>query len=166
MLQRKNDPVYPSGMDIAIHYVCPHCLKTVRVPPTPKEVSINCPYCKERFALVLLSRDSDYAGIIRTVQERLQIDDYTAAKALVDHVPALLRRDMTYEEAAELVRYFQPNATVKLVQDRGSSDEELLSAREVSLPAQEEEKHGLGFGGTVAAVIVGVVAAVLLLSIL
>ena len=52
MLQRKNDPVYPSGMDIAIHYVCPHCLKTVRVPPTPKEVSINCPYCKERFALV------------------------------------------------------------------------------------------------------------------
>ena len=42
----------------------------------------------------------------------------------------------------------------------------VLSAREVSLPAQEEEKHGLGFGGTVAAVIVGVVAAVLLLSIL
>lgn len=115
---------------------------------------------------MLLSRDSDYAGIIRTVQERLQIDDYTVAKSLVDQVPALLRRDMTYEEAVELALCFQPNATVKLVQDRGSSDEELLSAREVPLPAQEEEKHGLGFGGTVAAVIVGVVAAVLLLSIL
>ena len=148
-----------------------HCPECGREVSDQAAACIHCGYPlakarEERFALVLLSRDSDYAGIIRTVQERLQIDDYTAAKALVDHVPALLRRDMTYEEAAELVRYFQPNATVKLVQDRGSSDEELLTAREVPLPAQEEEKHGLGFGGTVAAVIVGIFAAVLLLSIL
>ena len=147
---------------------CPECGKEVS---DQAAACIHCGYPlskarEDRFALVLLSRDSDYAGIIRTVQERLQIDDYTAAKDLVDHVPALLRRDMTYEEAVELARYFQHNATVKLVQDRGSSAEELLTAREVPLPAQEEETHGLGFGGTVAAVIIGVVAAVLLLSIL
>ena len=149
----------------------------IHCPECGKEVSDQAPACihcgyplakarEERFALVLLSLNSDYAGIVRTVQLELLIDDHAAAKDLVDHLPALLRRDMTYEEAVELALCFQPNATVKLVQDRGSSVEELLSAREVPLPAQEEEKHGLGFGGTVAAVIVGVVAAVLLLSIL
>lgn len=52
MLLNKNGPVYPSGMEIMIHYVCPHCHKTVRVPPTPREVSVTCPFCKGRFALV------------------------------------------------------------------------------------------------------------------
>ena len=58
----------------------------IHCPECGKEVSDQAPACihcgyplakarEERFALVLLSRDSDYAGIIRTVQERLQIDD-------------------------------------------------------------------------------------------
>ena len=147
---------------------CPECGKEVS---DQAAACIHCGYPlakarEDRFALVLLSLNSDYANIIRTIQLELLIEDRDEAKALVAHLPVLLCRDMTYEEAVELARHFQPNATIKLVQDRGSSDEELLAAREVPLPAQEEEKHGLGFGGTVAAVIIGVVAAVLLLSIL
>lgn len=148
---------------------CPECGKEVS---DQAAVCIHCGYPlnraqEERFALVLLSLNQDYAGIVHTVQLELLIDDHNAAKDLVDHLPALLRRDMTYEEAVELARRFQPNAVVKLVRDRGETDEGLLSAQEPPLPVDpEEEKHGLGFGGTVAAVIVGIFAAVLLLSIL
>ena len=136
---------------------CPECGKEVS---DQAAVCIHCGYPlnraqEERFALVLLSLNQDYAGIVHTVQLELLIDDHNAAKDLVDHLPALLRRDMTYEEAVELAR------------DRGETDEGLLSAQETPLPVDpEEEKHGLGFGGTVAAVIVGIFAAVLLLSIL
>ncbi|WP_294515059.1 zinc ribbon domain-containing protein [uncultured Intestinimonas sp.] len=147
---------------------CPECGKEVS---NQAAACIHCGYPlskaqEERFALVLLSRDSDYVSTILTVQERLQIDDYTQAKNLVDHLPALLRRDLSYDAAVELASSFRPN--VKLVRDRGETDEALLTAPDIPLPDSQEKKAqaGLGFGGTVAAVIVGIFAAVLLLSIL
>lgn len=150
----------------------------IHCPECGREVSDQAPACihcgyplsqaqEERFALVLLSRDSDYVSTILTVQERLKLDDYTRAKDLVDHLPALLRRDLSYDAAVELASSFRPN--VKLVRDQGESDEALLTAPAVPLPDIREEKKaqtGLGFGGTVAAVVVGILAAVLLLSIL
>lgn len=147
----------------------------IRCPECGKEVSdqakacIHCGYPlaedqAERYALILMSLNSDYSGNITLVQEQLEIDDYTQAKALVDAVPTVLRRGMTYEECLALARCFQPKANVKMVLDTGVGEDELVDARYVDIPSEPLVKEPMGFGGVVCAVILGVIAAILLLS--
>ncbi len=142
----------------------------IRCPECGKEVSdqakacIHCGYPLaetrvERYALILMDLNSDYSGNISLVQEQLKLDDYTQAKALVDAVPVVLRRGLTYEECLDLVRRFQPKAVVKMVRDAGCGEAELVEAKGVDLPPAAV-KEPIGFIGVFCAVILGVFAAV------
>jgi len=84
-------------------------------------------------------------------------------------VNILLRRGLDDHAARWLVSkldrsFFHP----KLVVDNGEEDDALLlkeKAMELPPPPEGSERPGLGFGGTVLAVVVGVVAALFLLSV-
>ncbi len=49
---RPVDPAVPVGMDIVIHYICPHCRRRIRVPAPTQPGTIACPQCRHRFPIV------------------------------------------------------------------------------------------------------------------
>lgn len=149
--------------------ICPECGKEIS---DQAQMCIHCGYPlqearADHYALVLDSLNKNYSGIIRTLQDQLQIDSYSEAKALADSVPVVLKRDMTYDACKALAECFQADACVKMVLDKGQSEAALLEDKESRLlPQAEAPSGGMTFGGTVAAVVLGVIAAILLLSFL
>ena len=113
---------------------CPECDREV------SEHVAACIHCgapleralEERFALVLLSKNSDYEGLIQLVREENRLEDRKQAEALLSAPPVLLGRGMTRNEVLSFLKRLGSRATVKLVRDGGETESELLSAPEVS----------------------------------
>ncbi|WP_165449837.1 zinc ribbon domain-containing protein [Intestinimonas timonensis] len=113
---------------------CPECGREV------SEDVVACIRCgasskqvqEERFALVLLSKNMDYEGLLRLVQVEASLEDREQAEALLSAPPVLLRRGLTRSEALSFLKRLGSRATMKLVRDGGETESELLSAPEVS----------------------------------
>ena len=92
---------------------------------------------EERFALVLLSVNADYDGLVQLIQETSKLEDREQAETLLSAPPVLLRRGLTRSEALSFLKRLGARATVKLVRDGGETESELLSAPEVSQASLE-----------------------------
>ncbi len=113
---------------------CPECGREV------SEHVAACIHCgaslkqaqEERFALVLLSVNADYEGLVQLIQETSKLGDREQIETLLSAPPLLLRRGLTRSEVLSLLKRLGSRATVKLVRDGGETEDELLSAPEVS----------------------------------
>ena len=118
---------------------CPECGREV------SEHVAACIHCgapleqalEERFALILLSKNSDYEGLIQLVREENRLENREQAEALLSTPPVLLRRRLTRSEVLSFLKRLGSRATVKLVRDGGEAEAELLSAPEISRAAVE-----------------------------
>lgn len=118
---------------------CPECGREV------SEHVAACIHCgapleqalEERFALILLSKNSDYEGLIQLVREENRLENREQAEALLSTPPVLLRRRLTRSEVLSFLKRLGSRATVKLVRDGGEAEAELLSAPEISRAALE-----------------------------
>lgn len=113
---------------------CPECGREV------SEHVAACIHCgaslnqaqEERFALVLLSVNADYEGLVQLIQEISKLGDREQIETLLSAPPLLLRRGLTRSEVLSFLKRLGSRATVKLVRDGGETEAELLSAPEVS----------------------------------
>lgn len=165
--------------------VCPCCGRR-----SPAATTVNCPRCgydffprrpddDKRYAILLTStnltddgRDDlvTYAGLSPDAAKQM-VDQLHASKTMD---PIFLRRGLPASAALWMASHLVRNLSVRIVADDPAfTDEELCAFPTAMEPPQEapppqwaEEAKGLGFGGTVAAVIVGIIGAVLILSLL
>lgn len=165
--------------------VCPCCGRR-----SPAATTVNCPGCgydffprrpddDKRYAILLTSanltddgRDDlvTYAGLSPDAAKQM-VDQLHASKTMD---PIFLRRGLPASAALWMASHLVRNLSVRIVADDPAfTDEELCAFPTAMEPPQEapppqwvEEAKGLGFGGTVAAVIVGIIGAVLILSLL
>ena len=113
---------------------CPECGREV------SEHVAACVHCgaslhqaqEKRFALVLLSVNADYEGLVQLIQETSKLEDREQAETLLSAPPVLLGRGLTRSEVLVFLKRLGSRATVKLVRDGGEAEAELLSAPEVS----------------------------------
>ena len=113
---------------------CPECGEEV------SETVAACVHCgaslhqaqEERFALVLLSVNADYEGLVQLIQETSKLGDREQIETLLSAPPVLFRRGLTRSEVLSFLKRLGSRATVKLVRDGGETEAELLSAPEVS----------------------------------
>lgn len=113
---------------------CPECGREV------SEHVAACIHCgaslnqaqEERFALVLLSVNADYEGLVQLIQEISKLGDREQIETLLSAPPLLFRRGLTRSEVLSFLKRLGSRATVKLVRDGGETEAELLSAPEVS----------------------------------
>lgn len=118
---------------------CPECGREVS-----EHVAV-CIHCgaslkraqEERFALVLLSANTDYEGLVQLIQETSKLEDREQAETLLSAPPVLLGRGLTRSEVLVFLKRLGSRATVKLVRDGGEAEAELLSAPEVSQTSLE-----------------------------
>ena len=82
---------------------------------------------------------------------------------MVPLLPVALASGLTLEEAYRRAKDFESCGLVKVIRDESAqSQEPMLQADPIEAP--EEKRGGLGFGGTVLAVMLGVILALLLMS--
>lgn len=82
---------------------------------------------------------------------------------MVPLLPVALASGLTLEEAYRRAKDFESCGLVKVIRDESAqSQESMLQADPIEAP--EEKRGGLGFGGTVLAVMLGVILALLLMS--
>ncbi len=118
---------------------CPECGREV------SEHVAACVHCgaslhqaqEERFALVLLSVNADYEGLVQLIQETSKLEDREQAETLLSAPPVLLRRGLTRSEVLSFLKRLGSRAAVKLVRDVGETEAKLLSAPEVSQTSLE-----------------------------
>lgn len=109
------------GREVSEHVaVCIHCGASLKQAQ------------EERFALVLLSVNADYEGLVQLIQETSKLEDREQAETLLGAPPVLLGRGMTRNEVLSFLKRLGSRATMKLVRDGGETESELLSAPEVS----------------------------------
>ena len=114
------------GREVSEHVaVCIHCGASLKQAQ------------EERFALVLLSVNTDYEGLVQLIQETSKLQDREQAETLRGAPPVLLGRGMTRNEVLAFLKRLGSRATVKLVRDGGETESELLSAPEVSQTSLE-----------------------------
>lgn len=78
-----------------------------------------------------------------------------------------IRRSLKKQEVLWLATHIPHTYLMRIVADEGEADDSLLEKKEAAMPLPpmaEAPKTPLGFGGMVAAVVVGVIAALLILS--
>ena len=81
---------------------------------------------------------------------------------LIESIPAVLASGLSLEEAYRRAKDFERCGLVKVIRDESTqSQESMLRADPIEAP--EEKGAGLGFGGTVLAVIVGIILSLLIL---
>ena len=81
---------------------------------------------------------------------------------IIPSLPVALASGLTLEEAYRRAKDFETCGLVKVIRDESAqSQESMLWA--VPIEAPEEKRGGLGFGGTVLAVIVGIILSLLIL---
>lgn len=164
---------------------CPCCGRR-----SPASITVVCPGCgydfypqeadgEERYAILITGAD----WMDSSRRELVKFSGMTAeqAKTVIDelHVsitagPFLLRRGLSKSAALWMASQLRRSFGVRIVPDDSAyTDSELCDfPTALELPDEappfpgEEERHGLGFGGTVAAVVVGIIAAVVILSFL
>lgn len=165
--------------------VCPCCGRR-----SPAATTVTCPRCGYDFFPRRPDDDKRYAILLTsanlTDDGRDDLVTYAglspdAAKQMVDRLhtsktmdPIFLRRGLPASAALWMASHLVRNLSVRIVADDPAfTDEELCAFPTAMEPPQEapppqwvEEAKGLGFGGTVAAVIVGIIGAVLILSLL
>lgn len=148
---------------------------------------------EDRFALVLLDAGGD---LDKTAEALQGIPGYEAWEKAVataaDVLPAVLLRGLPYDECsalaarfnstvpappagdfANLTQEYRGAARVRVIRDADADDLSSLSEAPAAKPpspapaeAAPAESGGMGFGGTVLAVILGVIAALVILSFL
>lgn len=113
---------------------CPECGRQV------SEHVAACVHCgasldqaqEERFALALLSVNADYEGLIRLIQETSKLGDREQIETLLSALPVFPWRGLTRSGVLAILKRLGARATIKLVRDGGETEDELLSAPEVS----------------------------------
>lgn len=154
--------------------ICPECGKEVS---DKSEVCIHCGYPlvqKPGYSLVLKKDIMDREKTVAKLCEKYGYEPADAEK-LIDSAPCVIKSGMSMDQAKECKNDFLYIAWTRILSDEDAEDPTKLdSARENPMlrrsappppPPVEEPKKGLGFGGTVFAVILGVIAAILILSI-
>lgn len=81
---------------------------------------------------------------------------------LIESLPAVLASGLSLEEAYRRAKDFERCGLVKVIRDESAKTQESMLWA-VPIEAPEEKGAGLGFGGTVLAVIVGIILSLLLL---
>ena len=83
---------------------------------------------------------------------------------MVPLLPVALASGLTLEEAYRWAKYFETCGLVKVIRDESAQSQEAM-LRADPIEAPEEKRGSLGFGGTVLAVMLGVILALLLMMI-
>lgn len=159
---------------------CPGCGAPIQ------EDSSFCPKCGRRlsgsipgYALVLehslyaeesietlyrICRDSGYVRAF-PLPANYTLEDIRAVAA---NAPQILFRGLTLEQASAIPPKFMQPDNLRIYQDAtGDTPLSQLMDQPAAPPApKREEKHGMSFGATVGAVVLGVICAVLILSFL
>lgn len=81
---------------------------------------------------------------------------------LIESLPAVLASGLSLEEAYRRAKDFERCGLVKVIRDESTKTQESMLWA-VPIEAPEEKGAGLGFGGTVLAVIVGIILSLLIL---
>ena len=146
---------------------CPECGREI------SDQAAACPHCgypigspqKKSYSVVLVAPG---LNSIATVQDMIDIFHLSQeeAKAAVEELPtrnrpAVLVSGLSLPEADVLVRQMHDPNLARVVLDSKADDKEAL--RQAPVP---EAGSGMSFGATVGAVILGVIAAILILSFL
>jgi len=144
---------------------CPECGREI------SDQAAACPHCgypigspqKKSYSVVLVDN-----GTMTDLQELIDLyhlskeEASAAMTAVTDHHPATLVSGLPLTEAEALPQKMSNPALVRVVPDEEAEDKEALRRA----PVPESGKHGMSFGATVGAVILGVIAAILILSFL
>lgn len=165
-------------------WVCPCCRQNV-----PAGV-LSCPNCGfaphaaqeeddgKRYALLTTWTSFQQPPVAEALESCCGISDQETWDRIYSHDKAVLRRGLTQDEVRWMASHLSRELfTPRIVSDDDpSAPEETLVQREAALPLPEyrdaEVKKkpapdsGLGFGGTVAAVVVGIILAIVILSFL
>lgn len=171
---------------------CPECGREVS-DQAPACIHCGYPFPKEPlYALVLMDAGGDPDATVEALLQLPGFEDRERAMVTVaDALPALLLRGLSYDVCSDLAQRFDRAATpavyledsnpvlkyrgaaqVRIIRDEDADD--LSRLREAPTPAPPEpvpaaataDSGGMGFGGTVLAVILGVIAAIVILSFL
>ena len=153
--------------------ICPECGKEVS---DKSEVCIHCGYPlvqKPGYSLVLKKDIIDREKTLAALCEKYGFEPADAEK-LIDSAPCVIKSGMSMAQANECKNDFLYIAWTRILPDDEAENPARLDSDRVNPmlrpsapppPPVEEPKKGLGFGGTVFAVILGVIAAILILSI-
>lgn len=159
---------------------CPGCGAPIQ------EDSSFCPKCGKKLAddtpcyTLVLERPLRFDDSIQTLYEICTQSGHTPAfplpsgytrediRAVVSNAPQILFRGLTLEQAHKLQQTFYQPSNFRVCPDpTGDAPLSQLMDQPAAPPApKREEKHGMSFGATVGAVILGVICAILILSIL
>lgn len=126
---------------------------------TKEEESLYC--------LVLTESIFDKETMTRVLCEEFGYDEKNA-KTIIAGAPAVIKRGLRYRDADAMERELREIAWTKILHDEDAWNPVKLKEGK-SVPPSEatpagERDEGIGFGGTVLAVVVGVVIAVIILS--
>lgn len=159
---------------------CAHCGAHVPVG------SVFCPQCGKKLAddtpcyTLVLERPLRFDDSIQTLYEICTQSGHTPAfplpsgytrediRAVAANAPQILFRGLTLEQAHKLQQTFYQPSNFRVCPDpTGDAPLSQLMDQPAAPPApKREEKHGMSFGATVGAVVLGVICAVLILSFL
>lgn len=154
---------------------CPECGKEIsdQAPacihcgyPLAQEVREAGPAPREgTYAVVLMSDVPKPEEVLETLQNRAGMTRCEACDA-VGNLPFPVWQGLTLEEAYASARAFENCGVVKVVRDEETLTQEDMARADPTPPPSEpgRAEGGLGFGGTVLAVVVGIIVAVVLLS--
>jgi len=155
--------------------ICPECGKEVS---DQAEVCIHCGYpiakkekeAKKRTYSLVLEKvfHSDRVVDVLCNKYGMQEDE---AKCLMEELPCVLKCSMNYEDASVMWRDLSEYGWLKILSDEDAADPvKLREAPTVSAAdadrSEPEKKEGMSFGMTVGAVILGVIAAIVLMSLI
>ena len=145
---------------------CIHC--GYPLPPKQPEPDLLPPDEPNRFSVVLTSPPHYPENRKRTVLDLVEELGIAKADAMdlldsAEQKPVVLRSEMTVESARAFANTLQRAGAYVKVVDGSSPDSPEAS---MSSSALAKERHGLGFCGTVVAVVVGVLAAHLIMALL
>lgn len=159
---------------------CPGCGAPIQ------EDSSFCPQCGKKLAddtpcyTLVLERPLRFDDSIQTLYEICTQSGHTPAfplpsgytrediRAVAANAPQILFRGLTLEQAHKLQQTFYQPSNFRVCPDpTGDAPLSQLMDQPAAPPApKREEKHGMSFGATVGAVVLGVICAVLILSFL
>lgn len=160
---------------------CPHCGYPMtpaqpQIAPDPDGyavVLVDCPQDTAAVGTILMDQITSCSALLERLPNGplVKAEEIPAKVAeLMEHTPAVISRKLRYEEADKLCRaLMQAGANCKIVADVQADHPDTLDMVEPvqppnSDPAQSREP--LSFGGVVAAVVVGLLIVVFLLSFL
>lgn len=120
------------------------------------------------YCLILTENIHDKDIMLRLLQEDFNYSEEIAQR-LIDTAPSVIKRDLSYQDASTMSRELSEVAWLKILHDEDAWNPVKVREGESVSPTDttptQGEADSIGFGGTVLAVVVGVVLAVIILSI-